>query len=208
MENSDHLKARFAGTLIGLFYYVYTSTIRYKFEFEDEEDRKTMAWDLASKQPRAGKNCLYAFFHQDEYCLIPAFQDSNICVLVSSSKDGTMMDAAASNMGYQIVRGSSSRRAVAGFIEALKKVKAGHKFSIAVDGPRGPAFIAKDGITALSKKTGRPIFPLRAYPKPLIKVEKAWNKIKIPTPFCKVVVKIGKLKVYEREELEQKLLSL
>ncbi|MBL7664126.1 MAG: DUF374 domain-containing protein [Bacteriovoracaceae bacterium] len=197
------------GKMIGFVYFAVASTFRYKLEFEDEADRAIMAWDLASREPRPGQNCLYAFFHQDEYSMIGFFQKTNIAVLVSQSKDGSYTDAALRHLGYQTVRGSSTRRAIAGFIEAVRKVQAGHKFTMAVDGPRGPLHKVKDGIPKLSEKTGRPVFPLRAYVSWKYVFKNAWNQARLPLPFTKIVIKVGKLKVYaENEELEKKLLSL
>ena len=180
-------------------------TCRYKIEFEKESD-KDYFWDAYNN--RNNKKYIVSFFHQDELCLIPYFQNTNLGVLVSLSKDGSLMTDMAQKLGYVTARGSSSRGAVAGLIAAIKKVRDGHSFSFAVDGPRGPIYKVKDGAIAVSNKTDTPICPVRAIPHSSYTFQKAWNKARLPFFFSKITIKIGEIKKYTKEELEQKLLSL
>lgn len=90
----------------------------------------------------------------------------------------------------------------------MKKVMEGNKFTIAVDGPRGPIYKVKDGITALSQKAKRPIVPVRAHPARKIVFEKSWNKATLPMPFTRIDLVIGKIGFYSTQELEEKMRSL
>lgn len=196
------------GIIVTLFYRLYTSTFRYYLYFEDQTDIKTFFQDTGTKDPRPGKNLLYAFFHQDELCTIPYFANKNICVLVSKSKDGTIISTLAHMLGYQTVRGSSSKGAVAGLLASLKMVQKGHKLSMAVDGPRGPIYKVKDGLPSISLKTKCKIAPFRAITNQCFVSHKSWNKIKLPYPFSRVNLVFGKFAVYDSKSLEEKLLSL
>jgi len=180
-------------------------TCRYSIHFEDSADKEYF-WNVYKK--KTNDQYVLTFFHQDELCLIPYFQNTGLGVLVSLSKDGTLMSSLATRMGYVTTRGSSSRGAVAGLIAAIKKVREGYSFSMAVDGPRGPIYKVKDGAIAISQKTNTPILPVRAHAHKAKVFEKSWNKAKLPLPFSKIELKIGKLKMYSKEELEQKLISL
>ncbi len=197
------------GLFMGMFYFIFTSTWKYKVEFEDENDRKIFFEDYTKLRPHPGENSMYAFWHQDELALIRYFAKTNIGVLISSSRDGTIMAKASDFLGYKTIRGSSTRRAIAGFLEAIKLVKEGYKFAMAVDGPRGPIYKVKEGLPKLCEKTGRPIWPLRAYPQKCYTFEKAWNKIRLPYPFSTIIIKAGKRDLYKTSEaLEAKLISL
>ncbi len=202
------LVQRFAGLLAGFFYKTYASTYRYEVEFEDPTDKKIFFENLSFRDAHPGKNLIYACFHQDDLSCLPYFSNQNICILISQSKDGQMLASAVEHMGYQTVRGSSHRGGVAGLLAGMKKVIEGHKMTIAVDGPKGPIYKVKEGITAVSEKSKRPIVPVRGYPKNKFVFKKSWNKATLPFPFTKIILKIGKIGFYSTLELETKMKSL
>lgn len=173
-------------------------TCRYEIRFKKSSDKEI----IKSKQ------FLLAFFHQDEIALIPYFKNKNIAVLVSMSKDGEIMRKIADTFNYHVVRGSSSKGAVKGLIAAIKVVRNGKSFAMAVDGPRGPIFKVKDGICAINKKTLIPIIPARVQYSSVKTFEKSWNKAKLPIPFSKIIINIGASANYTKEELEAQLLEL
>lgn len=199
---------KFAGLLAGFLYKTYASTFRYELSFEDPTDKKIFFEDVIRLEPTPGKNLIYACFHQDDLSCLPYFAGKNICILISNSKDGQILASAVEHMGYQTVRGSSHRGGVAGLLTGMRKVIEGHKMTIAVDGPRGPIYKVKDGITAVSDKSKRPIVPVRGYPKWKFVFKKSWNKATLPLPFTKIVLKIGKIDFYTTQSLEKKMTSL
>jgi lysophospholipid acyltransferase (LPLAT)-like uncharacterized protein len=199
---------RFAGLLAGFLYKIYASTFRYELQFEDPTDKKIFFEDLRTRDARPGQNLIYACFHQDDLSCLPYFADQNICILISQSKDGQILASAVEYMGYQTVRGSSHRGGVAGLLGLMKKVIEGHKMTIAVDGPRGPIYKVKEGITAVSDKSKRPIIPVRAFPNRKYIFQKSWNKATLPKPFTKIYLAVGKIDFYTTVGLEEKLKSL
>ena len=201
------MKEKIIGLILFLFYRIYSWTFRYRYFYESKEQFDEVN-ALNCKKPRPNKNCVIAFWHQDELSLIPCFANKGIVAMVSYSKDGTIMATALTLLGYRIVRGSSKRKAVSGFLAAYKMIKKGYNFSTAVDGPRGPIYKAKDGIIRMSEKSKLPIFPMRSFPHRFYCFKKAWNKAKLPIPFTRVDVVIGNAEIYSREALEEKLNSL
>jgi lysophospholipid acyltransferase (LPLAT)-like uncharacterized protein len=197
-----HIKEKIIGFIVFLIYRLYSFTFRYQIHFEGDDEYKTFA-ELKEKE-----NYLIAFWHQDEMTLLNFFAYRKIGVLVSNSKDGTIMATLLSLLGYKIVRGSSSRNAVSGFIAALKLIRAGSRFTMAVDGPKGPIYKVKPGMIKLSEKTDRKIFPIRSWPENYWLFEKAWNKAKLPKPFSKVHITVGKPEKYSAVTLEEKLNSM
>lgn len=202
------LPQQIAGLLAGFLYSIYSSTFRYELHFEDESDKKIFFNDLSSPGPDRKSNLIYACFHQDDLSCLPYFSGRNICILISQSKDGQILASAVEYMGYQTVRGSSHRGGVAGLLAAMRKVMEGHKLTIAVDGPKGPIYKVKEGITAVSDKSRRPIVPVRGLPARKKVFEKSWNKATLPMPFTKIKLQIGKIGFYSTGELEAKMLNL
>lgn len=202
------LPQTFAGLLIGFLYKTWSSTFRYHIHFDVPEDRYRMFHDLETKEPRKGDNLIYACFHQDDLSCIPYFREHNICVLVSASKDGRMLASALEHFGFQTVMGSSHKKAVAGLLAAMRKVQEGHKFTIAVDGPRGPLYKVKEGITHLSEKTRAPIVPVKAFPRRAFVFRKSWSKTALPLPFSRVDIVIGPIGFYTTEALELKMQAM
>lgn len=202
------LLQQLAGLLAGFLYKNYASTYRYVLDFEDPSDKKQFFEDLTYRDAHPGTNLIYACFHQDDLSCLPYFADKNIVILISNSKDGQILASAVEHMGYQTVRGSSHRGGVAGLLAGMRKVIDGHKMTIAVDGPRGPIYKVKEGITAVSEKSKRPIVPVRGYPQWKFVFKKSWNKATLPYPFTKIVLKIGKIDFYSTQGLEDKMKSL
>ena len=202
------LLQRLAGLWAGFLYKTYAATFRYELSFEDEADKKIFFEDLRYLEAHPGKNLIYACFHQDDLSCLPYFSKQNICILISQSKDGQILASAVEHMGYQTVRGSSHRGAVAGLLAIMKKGLEGYNMTIAVDGPKGPIYKVKEGITALSEKIRRPIVPVRAYPVRKYVFERSWNQATIPLPFTTIKLCIGKIGFYSTQELEDKMRSL
>ncbi len=202
------MKEKLAGLLISIIYRTLTATARYELQFDSEEDRKSILEDLAITGPSSKYGYIYSFFHQDELSLLKRFQNKKIAGMCSPSKDGMIMGTVMEELGFIPVRGSSNKRPIAAFIESLKLIKQGYKYGIAVDGPRGPIFEVKPGVIKLSEKANRPIVPHVAIPEKYIQSQKAWNKIKLPLPFTKIVIKFGKVGFYTQESLERTLKEL
>ena len=59
-----------------------------------------------------------------------------------------------------------------------------------VDGPRGPARVAKVGIVSLARAAERPIQPVAFSARPAIRLS-SWDQSLIPLPFARVVVAYG-----------------
>lgn len=194
--------------MAGFLYKIYASTFRYELRFENEADNKTVFEDLTTPKPHYGKNLIYACFHQDDLSCLPYFAGRGIVILISQSKDGQILASAVEHMGYQTVRGSSHRGAVAGLLALMRKSKEGHSLTIAVDGPKGPIYRVKEGITNISEKSKRPIVPVRAFVHNKKVFEKSWNKATLPLPFSRVTIMIGKIDFYTTAALEAKMLSL
>lgn len=202
------MKEKVLGLIATLLLRILRITWRYNIYFQDEQDKNFFLQAYKNREINPDLRFILSFFHQDEISLVPFFKKIPLCLLISMSKDGEIMSQAAKRFGYHPVRGSSSKKAVSGLIAAIKKVNEGYGFATAVDGPRGPIYKVKDGIPLISKKTQVPILPVRVYPHNFKMFEKSWNKAKLPMPFSRIDMIIGKIQIYDTEGLEKCLLGL
>ena len=60
-----------------------------------------------------------------------------------------------------------------------------------LDGPRGPAYVAKKGMLVLSKLTGVPFIPVIWSGNRTLALKNSWDKTVLPLPWSRVCVGIG-----------------
>jgi lysophospholipid acyltransferase (LPLAT)-like uncharacterized protein len=207
-DKPAHRKQRIIGRLAYWIYRLYSATFRYRIHGADEEAVDIVRDGRTHRGSRPGKNVIFAFWHQDELAFIPHFGRREIVVMVSDSRDGTIMATALECFGYQTTKGSSTRGGARGFIASIRMMRKGYDFTMAVDGPKGPIYKVKEGIVRMAEKSGRPIIPLRAWPERYKLFHKAWNQAKLPLPFSKIHIMVGEATGYTADELEAKLNSM
>ena len=135
-----------------------------------------------------GGHIIFAGLHEGMMMLPYHFRDrTDGVVMVSSSRDGDIIADTVERFGMRAVRGSSrhgGRRALDAMIEAVRQgdVSAG----VIVDGPRGPARVAKPGAVLLARATGLPIVPGTWWARPMLRVG-SWDRTIVPLPFSRIV---------------------
>ena len=133
-----------------------------------------------------------SFWHA---CIIPAtyaYRQLGIRVMSSNSYDGEYMGRIIRRFGFVAVKGSSSRNAVRALLGLRRALKEGWSVAFSIDGPRGPRYQVKPGPVTLGRSTGAPLCTFH------IAVEKAWvlntwDRLIIPKPFSRVMLRLGKL---------------
>jgi lysophospholipid acyltransferase (LPLAT)-like uncharacterized protein len=138
-----------------------------------------------------GNNIIYAFWHGRQFLLFYNYRHARIVIPASESRDGEIQAGILKNFGFHVVRGSSKRkgdRALLGLVDGLRK---GKDIALAVDGPRGPRYEVKQGITYLAGKLNKPIVPAATSAKRFWILEKIWDKYLLPLPFTKGVIMYG-----------------
>lgn len=138
-----------------------------------------------------GKNCVFVFWHGQQFYPIYFFRDRKIAIMVSLSQDGEMQNRILSSFGYTVVRGSSSRGAVSGLIGLVRKMREGYDVAMALDGPRGPIHVAKEGVNYLSVKQDCFILPI-ACGFASYRQFGSWDRYMLPYPMTSGVMMIGR----------------
>jgi len=164
--------------LIQLVSYVIFRTSRIDFIDRDYEDR-ALAGD---------RHIIFAGLHEGMMMLPYHFRDRTAgVVMVSSSRDGDLIADTVERFGMRAVRGSSrhgGRQALDQMIDALRA--GGVSAGVIVDGPRGPALVAKSGAVVLARATGLPIVPGTWWARPIAHVG-SWDRTIVPLPFSRIV---------------------
>ncbi|MHB8844115.1 MAG: lysophospholipid acyltransferase family protein [Nitrospirota bacterium] len=167
--------------------------------------------DIPRRIEAEGKTVIFAFWHGRQFLLVPTHKDSGVVIPVSESRDGEIQAGILTRFGLGVVRGSSKRkgaRALMGLVDALRN---GKSIAISVDGPRGPIYEVKQGITYLAGKLGLPIVPVITSARRAWILEKIWDKYLLPKPFSECIVLYGEPVIVngtEEDELEKKRLEL
>lgn len=135
--------------------------------------------------PQIAGRCVFAHWHGDELVLVGAFAYRNLGILSSASRDGEIMARVLKGLGYRVVRGSSSRRAVSGFLSLVDLMEEPDSAAaVAVDGPRGPRHRVKMGVVKLAQLTGATIVPGTCRVSHAIHFRRSWNQAYLPIPFA------------------------
>ena len=155
--------------------------------------------------------CIYAMWHCHQMSVYGHPNIGKLNVLVSRSKDGEMIADVIEHMGFKTIRGSKGKKgAVEASMQMLTALKAGEDCAMMVDGPKGPAKVAKDGVIKLAKMAGVPIVPVTWYSKNFNWVKfPSWDKLEMPILNTNLVNLYGEpIYVSEEDNIEEKLKEL
>jgi lysophospholipid acyltransferase (LPLAT)-like uncharacterized protein len=156
-------------------------TLRFSISYEDGA-QKTL-----DERPLVA-----SFWHE---CMIPAtylFRHMGIRVMSSYSYDGEYMGRIIKRFGFVAVKGSSSRNPIRALLGLRRALDDGWTVAFTLDGPRGPHRKVKPGPSGLARSSQRAMTAFHAA------VEKAWvlnswDRMMIPKPFSRVLVRVGRL---------------
>ncbi|MFB3814316.1 MAG: lysophospholipid acyltransferase family protein [Terriglobales bacterium] len=146
------------------------------------------------------------FWHR---CVFPAtwwYRKRGIHVMTSSSFDGEYIARIIEKFGFGAVRGSSTRGAVRALLGMHKIIEQDNSVAFTIDGPKGPAYVAKPGPVLLARNTGVPIYCFhiavaRAW------VLNSWDRFIVPKPFSRAVLRVGKLIAVPRDATSEQIQS-
>jgi hypothetical protein len=154
----------------------------------------TLRWRIvhserAVKARRDFGTVIYAFWHSRIMIAGYVGRNRGIRILISQHRDGEIVARSVKGLGYNPVRGSTTR----GGVQALKElVDSSEHVSLAItpDGPRGPREKAHVGAIVLAEFTGCPIVCGGCASRPAIHAP-SWDRFEIPAPFARATVVYG-----------------
>ena len=154
--------------------------------------RVSISYEDGAQQTLEQRPLIASFWHS---CMIPATyicRDLGVRVMSSNSYDGEYMGRIIRKFGFVAVKGSSSRNAVRALLGLRRALGEGWTVAFTLDGPRGPRHKVKPGPVALARSSQVPLTMFHAA------VDRAWvlnswDRMMIPMPFSRVLVRFGKL---------------
>ena len=132
-----------------------------------------------------GKNIIYAFWHGRQFLLFHTHRELGVVIPASESRDGEIQAGILTRFGFEVVRGSSKRKGAQALLGLVDGLRRGKHIALAVDGPRGPLYEVKQGVTYLAGKLDKPIVPVITSAKRYWILEKIWDKYLLPVPFTR-----------------------
>lgn len=177
LRRAARLRITFLAPLIALLIRALAATWRVRFEGEEPWDRD---------DARLG-----AIWHCNLLAAAGVFRGRPLHVTVSRSRDGEIAVSVMRHLGFaEPPRGSSRRGAVSLLREVVRLARSGRQTIIPVDGPVGPARIAKAGAVQAARLAGVPLFTAGIAAHPCVRF-RSWDRLVLPLPFAQVVCIYG-----------------
>jgi len=163
-------------------------------------------------------NVIFALWHGRLLPMAWTHRNRGVYMMVSQHRDGEMIAQATQRLGFNSVRGSSTRGGAPAIREMVRVLREGHDVGITVDGPVGPARKVKPGALEIARQSGAAIVPITASSRHH-RAFGSWDGFEVPAPFTKIVVRCGEpisvpasadegLLEAKRLELESRLTTL
>jgi len=154
--------------------------------------RVSVSREEGAQQSVGERPLIGSFWHAG---IIPATymcRNLGVRVMSSNSYDGEYMGRIIRKFGFVAVKGSSSRNAVRALLGLRRALQEGWTVAFSIDGPRGPRYKVKPGPVALARSSSVPLTMFhmavdRAW------VLNTWDRLIIPKPFSRVLMRFGKL---------------
>jgi len=159
---------------------------------------RTFRLTVVNEQPwrdhlAAGGCVILCCWHQQFFSFIHPFRkfrELRPSLMISQSSDGTLVAGVAHHMGWQTVRGSSSRGGLKAMLGMIQKVREHRLGAHIVDGPRGPIGAVKGGIIHMARETGAMVVPMYATADRAWHF-RSWDRFFVPKPFARVCIRFG-----------------
>jgi len=146
--------------------------------------------EAAAKVRAQGRRIIYAFWHGRILAPIWTHRNRNIGILISESRDGEYVARIARQLGFYVIRGSTTHGAEDAFRKLLAAIKDGHDVAITPDGPTGPKYEVKKGIVYLARQSGAAILPV-GIASDRYRQLASWDEFRVLLPGAYVLARYG-----------------
>jgi lysophospholipid acyltransferase (LPLAT)-like uncharacterized protein len=155
----------------------------------------TMRWDIRGLEHldsiyKSGHRAIFTFWHSCIFTATYVWRKRGIVVMSSQSKDGEFTSRFIKRFGYGTSRGSATRGAGRALAEMTECLSNGIDVAFTIDGPKGPAYVAKPGAVTLARHSSQAIFPFYVAVRRYIELP-SWDRLQIPLPFTRAVTFIA-----------------
>jgi len=140
--------------------------------------------------PRPQTPCIYIFWHRNIIPLMYLYRKHKLAIIISSSLDGELVAAPCKLLGFEVVRGSSTREGTKALHQMIK-LAGDYNLVVTPDGPKGPREVLKKSVLFIAYHTKLPIIPVA------VDVDRewlfpSWDLFRLPKPNSTVNITYGK----------------
>ena len=139
-----------------------------------------------------GKPFMHILWHGRMIAPVWHRRRSKAVAMISQHRDGELVARVVQKLGYETVRGSSTRGGTKAALEMLDRLKRGQPAAMICDGPRGPIYEMKPGTPFLAIQAQAAILPTTCAAAPSW-IFHSWDRFMLPKPFAKVYILYGDL---------------
>jgi lysophospholipid acyltransferase (LPLAT)-like uncharacterized protein len=168
------LYERIAIALVVLLLHVVGRTLR-------EREIGNVEWSMRTSR----ENALWPLWHETLLLGIWFYRWRRIHVMISASRDGERIAQVTQRLGYEPVRGSTSKGSLGATRRLVAALRGGERTAITPDGPRGPRRHAQPGLVAAARLSGRPVVAIGIGVARCWRM-RSWDRFAIPKPFSRV----------------------
>lgn len=117
------------------------------------------------------------------YAYLPPKSGKRLLAILTPSLDGRLLGAALEHFEIDHLLATYGKRGVAGSLEFSRRVEQGALGLLAVDGPRGPAGVARPGVLQLARACNAQIYLAVTSSHPSVSF-RSWDRARLPLPFA------------------------
>ncbi|MBU1636671.1 lysophospholipid acyltransferase family protein [bacterium] len=114
----------------------------------------------------------------------------NFVAMISQHRDGEMVARLVQKLGYETVRGSSTRGGSGAAKLMVERLKNGQVGAMICDGPKGPIYKMKPGTPYIALTAGAEVIPATFAGKSRWTF-RSWDRFTVPKPFSRVFLLWG-----------------
>jgi lysophospholipid acyltransferase (LPLAT)-like uncharacterized protein len=149
----------------------------------------------------AGRPLVFVGWHGHDFVNIGVYHplfgfDSRALVMVPDSVGAEILTAAMERLNVAVVRlagAENSAQASRGLVSVIRQVASGMDALLAVDGPAGPARVAKPGAAFIAQRARAVIVPTAVASRPALRLRYRWDDHLVPMPGGRTMVHFGPL---------------
>ncbi|HKY05290.1 MAG TPA: lysophospholipid acyltransferase family protein [Blastocatellia bacterium] len=148
---------------------------------------------------RNKRRAILTSWHSCIFGAVWFFRRRGVVVMSSRSFDAEYIGRFIKRYGYGTSRGSATRGGQRALAEMADCLSNDIDVGFTIDGPRGPAYIAKPGAITLARHTGQAVLPFHVASRRYLTL-KTWDRLQIPLPFTRAVTIIGEPIYVDRDD--------
>jgi lysophospholipid acyltransferase (LPLAT)-like uncharacterized protein len=155
----------------------------------------TLRWEVRGGEHldsiyASGHRAIFTSWHNCIFSATWAWRNRGIVVMSSVSRDAEYVGRFIKRLGYGTARGSATRGGGRALAEMAQCLDNGFDVGFTIDGPRGPAFVAKPGAVTLARHSGQAILPFHIAASRYFELP-SWDRQQIPWPFARAVMVVA-----------------